>query len=176
MLLHYHLCLDTELRAEPIPWYRARRAFFPLKSHFIVTATYVRSNDPTHVQTLVGELPLNVLLMQRVLGRTLGKLLLTVFFFFLHNFSYRDQHWHSYVGISWNCCDSCNVSAYHHKYRRKLSCLCRYQEESRHEVENYSATTPRTPFNHLMPNNFFTIQRILQNLPSISLMSPIDNF
>ena len=82
MLLHYHLCLDTELRAEPIPWYRARRAFFPLKSHFIVTATYVRSNDPTHVQTLVGELPLNVLLMQRVLGRTLGKLLLTVFFFF----------------------------------------------------------------------------------------------
>ena len=82
MLLHYHLCLDTELRAEPIPWYRARRAFFPLKSHFIVTATYVRSNDPTHVQTLVGKLPLNVLLMQRGLGRTLGKLLLTVFFFF----------------------------------------------------------------------------------------------
>ena len=83
MLLHYHLCLDTELRAEPIPWYRARRAFFPLKSHFIVTATYVRSNDPAHVQTLVGELPLNVLLMQRVLGRTLGKLLLTVFFFYI---------------------------------------------------------------------------------------------
>ena len=58
--------------------------FFPLKSHFIVTATYVRSNDPAHVQTLVGELPLNVLLMQRVLGRTLGKLLLTVFFFFFY--------------------------------------------------------------------------------------------
>ena len=81
LLLHYHLCLDTKLGVEPIPWYRAQRAFFPFKSHFIVTATKVRSNDPTHVQTLGGDLPLNVLLMQRVLrGKTLAKLLLTVFF------------------------------------------------------------------------------------------------
>ena len=91
LLLHYHLCLDTKLGVEPIPWYRARRALFPFKSHFIVTATYVRSNDPTHVQTIGGQLPLNVLLMQRVLGRTLAKLLLTVFFY-IYNFSYRDEH------------------------------------------------------------------------------------
>ena len=66
------------------------------------------------------KLPLNVLFVKKGYGNVLSKIHIS------SNFSYRDQHWQSHVGIHWNCCDSSNVSAYHHKHRRKLFCLCRY--------------------------------------------------